>query len=476
MQAEEKLRRAFDNIYDQHPFLAAIVASWKVHESQRIKTAATNGPQMFWNRKFIDTCSIGETTALVYHEAFHIFLLHHLRFAGIDATEWNIAADLAGNYHCREYIPRRIGNVDLCFPGQGSYSHLEVGKDAEWYYKKLKDEQKKQPKPQPGQGKPEKGEGEGSGGSQDKSDESQDEKDESEGSGEAGDQEQENSEGNSSGDEKSEDESEPEEGEGAGGGSGELPSEPNLPEGFESSDMPGEILPYPGEITEEVVREWEQRTAEAINIAKSHGNAPGFIKQLAEELLGGKSRVNWKAELRRFLTKYAPTRYSYAKPNRRFSWRKDVIMPARKSRTAAPGVVYLDTSGSMDEAQFNRGLLELRGILEAYEYCEVTLVQGDTEIYWDAVKVYDRWSLGNNFKVPSEWVGRGGTELGPGLQELAKSGKYSWIVVVSDMYWSVNRVEDVGVPTFWLMTAGKPVADYMIPKFGVAIELPQEEA
>src|SRR5258706_7712301 len=97
--AEEKLRRAFDGIYDQHPFLATTVATWKVYETKRISTAATNGPQMFWNREFIDKCTIGETLGLVYHEAFHVFLLHHLRFAGIDAKEWNIAADLAGNYY-----------------------------------------------------------------------------------------------------------------------------------------------------------------------------------------------------------------------------------------------------------------------------------------------------------------------------------------------------------------------------------------
>ncbi len=359
----------------------------------------------------------------------------------------------------------KIGDINICFPGQGTYSHLEVNHDAEWYYKKLHDEQKQEPKPEPGQGKSEKGEGQGSGGSQDKSDESQDTKDESEGTDEGNGE----SQGNSG-------ENKPEEGgenEASGGGKSPLPSEPNLPEGYEPSDQPGEILPYPGEITEEVIREWEQRTAEAINIAKAHGNAPGFLKELAEELLGGKSKVNWKAELRRFLTKYAPTRYSYAKPNRRFSWRKDVVMPARKSRTAAPGVVYMDTSGSMDVDQFNRGLLELRGILEAYEHCEVTLVQGDTQIYWEKTKIFDRWSL-NDLKVPQEWVGRGGTELAGGMMELAKSGKYSWIIIISDMYWHVNQVEDVGVPVFWLMTQGKPTAEMYTPKFGVAIELPKE--
>lgn len=466
--AEVKLRKSFDNIYDQHQFLAGIVASWKVAESKRIKTAATNGPQMWWNRDFIDRCTISETTAVIYHEAFHVFLLHHLRFAGIDASEWNIAADLAGNYYCREFIPRRIASIDLCFPGQGTFSHLEVNKDAEWYYKKLHEEKPKQPQSQPqkgeGQSKPEKGESEGSGGSQDKSDESQDEEDETEGSDTSDtSDEQEEAQGGSGGAEGGED------------GKPGLPSEPNLPEGYESSGMPGEILPYPGEVTEEVQREWEMRTAEAINTALMHGNAPGFIKELAEQLLGSKSRVNWKAELRRFLTKYAPTRYSYAKPNRRSSWRKDVILPARKSRTAAPGVVYIDTSGSMDVDQFNRGLAELRGILEAYEHCEVTLVQGDTQIYWEKAKVFDRWNLGD-LKVPMEWVGRGGTELSGGMMELAKSGKYSWIIVVSDMYWSVNRVEDAGVPVFWLMTTGKPPYDYMIPTFGVAIELPRETA
>lgn len=66
----------FDDIYDNHPYLSGIVCQWDVIETDTVKTAATNGPQMFYNAEFLESLTRGEAAWLMLHEAGHVFLGH----------------------------------------------------------------------------------------------------------------------------------------------------------------------------------------------------------------------------------------------------------------------------------------------------------------------------------------------------------------------------------------------------------------
>src|SRR5712664_1412454 len=101
LTAKEKLYRAFDIMYDRYPYLASIVASWRVTNFEGIPTAATDGPNLMYNTKFIDSLNVSETTDVILHEAGHVFLGHHFRFERSVFERYgpilNIGLDLALN-------------------------------------------------------------------------------------------------------------------------------------------------------------------------------------------------------------------------------------------------------------------------------------------------------------------------------------------------------------------------------------------
>lgn len=420
LTVKQKLRRSFDTIYDRYPYLASIAASWKISESKMFPTAATDGPNLYYNPDFVASLSISECVDLWLHELGHIFLGHHLRFLGKPAKEWNVAADLALNDHIISHLnPSGLVRREGCFPGEGQFRDFERGKTAEHYYELVKKLFPPQPQPQDGEGEPGEGEGEGQG--------------QGKGQGQPG--------------------------QGQGKGKG-------LPQSI------GEILPHPGddgteEAQAEIQREWEQQVARGINDAKACGNLPGWMEELASNLYAKKSEVDWKMTLRRFLTKYAPTAYTYLRPNRRHSHRSDVIMPARHGRSAAPGAILVDTSGSMSEPEMNAAFTEISSILSVYTYADVTMYQSDTRLI-DGNKKFARWDF--PLRLPHTWKGRGGTDLGPGIAAIGRERKYGYLLILSDMAWSYTTVPNPGIPTIWLMTR-KP--NYGKVPFGMAIQLPE---
>ena len=483
LTAEEKMRRGFDNIYDRYQPFASIVQSWIVysrtcdcivhpispdeiaqygHCKSAMPTAATDGPRLWYNTKFVDRLSIADTTALILHEAMHIFCGHHMRFADLkSAREWNVAADLAGNDYIYIHLPQDGKLISMaCLPGVGKFAHLPRGKDAEWYLDAVKE---MKPKPQPGQGKPqpqEKGDksdsGNGGGGEGDEGEES-----ESEGGSESSEKPQDGSKGSGSNKSSSKGDKGQDEAQKGSGGAG-LPDE--LPEIEDTRpDLPrslGEILPHPSsgdpEAMEEAKQEWEQDVARAVRTAKSCGNMPGWLQSLADTLIGNEpdEKINWKAYLKRFCIKNVPVGgQTFQRMNRRFGYRRDIIIPAEQSKQAANGVLLTDVSGSMHTSEMNLGLYELSQIFAAYGKCSITMMQADTRLIADGEKLFTKKDL--PLKVPQTWYGRGGTNLVGAIEEIGKmSGARRWkyLIILSDMEWNYTEARNPGIPTMWITT------------------------
>jgi predicted metal-dependent peptidase len=415
--AEEKIDRAKDNIFKKFPFFSVIVADWKIREDQFCPTMATDGPGLYYNRMFVDSLTQNETNDVILHEAGHIFLAHHLRFVNPDGTkrpaqEWNIAADLALNDHIIKNFDQsgKIRKAS-CFPGETPFQNFPRKKDAEFYDKMMPQDLRDLNKPM------------------------------------------------SIDDLLKEIDKMIKDAGGKGIGKGMVI--PGI----------GGIRPHPSqdpnateEEKEEAQKQWESQVAGGIMTARGCGNSPGFIEEVAKEFMVENSAIDWKNLLRRFLTKYSHTRYSYHKPNRRSSYRKDVIMPARLTREASDGCILVDTSGSMSVGEMNRALKEAEKILIAYPGSRVTLRQADTQLQ-KSEKIFQRWDF--PMSVPPTWSGRGGTELAGPIAELSKMKKFQWLIVVSDMIWNYGETRDPGIPTFWLMTKDSTHT----PPFGMAIPL-----
>jgi predicted metal-dependent peptidase len=480
MNAAERVRRAFDNIYDRHPYFASIVASWTVSYFTPTgtwqpgdMTAATNGPKLYINPDFIETLNIAETTDLMLHEAGHVFLGHHLRFSNVkDPREWNIAADLGLNDYIMPYLDHtgKIYNEGL-FPGRGPFADLPTGKDAEWYFDKVRQSRPKMPQPQQGgQGSKGQGTSQGQRGQQ-SSGAGQPQQGQAQAGGSGGAKQEGKPEGKGKANGDKTDEKSENEGEGSGNGPQPIPNtRPDLPQSI------GDILPYPlgeDEDMDEVQREWEQKIAQGVQDAAAIGNLPGWIKELAEELYGHKSKLDWKLILRRFLTKNVPMGgTSFERLNRRQAYRaRTILVPSNRSRQASNGVILVDTSGSMNTTQCDLALSEVEKILKTFPRCEVTMMMADTRLIEGSERVFHRSDF--PLKVPQEWMGRGGTDLSEAILEVGKMAKrrnWKWFLVVSDMYWAATRSTNPGIPTIFVWTPmGQEAEPYARAPYGQLI-------
>lgn len=407
---------------------------------------ATNGAYLYWSRAFVDSLSKDDVCDVVLHEAGHIFLGHHLRQEKRDAFQWNVAADLALNDLLEPYYQpdgkiRRIG----VFPGWHGCSEFygwRQGQTSEFYYGELSKYWKKKQQQSNAGGQPRDGApsqqgapapGQAGGGPPQQ---------QGSGSGEQGD-------------------SEPE---------AYNPLAKPYDEAVRGQQVIGEILPAVLDDNPEAhaaaEREWEERVAQGISQAKAVGNVPGWVKEQSERMHGEAAGVNWKMLLRRFMTQHTHRGLDYKRPSRRHSWRKDIIMPSNRGLTAAPGAVLLDTSGSMHTDDLNRALVELEGILQAFQDSQVTLFQCDMRITDERLFRKADFPL----RTPLEWVGRGGTDLGPAIKKIGeKHRNFKWLVIISDMEWNVGDAEDPGIATLWLPTTPEDRWYWGEPTFGQVI-------
>jgi predicted metal-dependent peptidase len=490
--AEKKIRRGLDEILDRFPFFSAIVARWKVSESSRVSTFATDGPNLFWNRSFVDQLSHRDVAWTILHEAGHVFLGHHVRIAKIDATPKakNVGCDLALNDIIRSGAPERMVKF-ACFPGLGSYAHLPKDRDAEFYISQIGREAAQDEQDDGSDEPDEENEADKGGDDSDASegdsgsDESESETESSENGsgGSESDSEGSGSESDSEGSESGSDASESDSGEsesdeessGSGSdasgsgeessGSGE-PSETNLDD-LGTGDL-GEVLPAPeakeGEKSEEEA--WRQVVSDGITAARIAGNLPGYIEQISSNLFASKKTIGWKELLRRFMQEVSKAQLSFARPNRRSAWRSDVILPTRHSRDSGKGCVLVDTSGSMSEDACNSALGEIEEILSAFQDASVTLLQCDTRLI-EGERKFSKQDF--PLKVPVSWLGRGGTDLTPALRKIAlRRGEFSWLAVITDGFWSMDSVIDAGIPTIYVIT---PHGARSKARFGTTIRM-----
>jgi predicted metal-dependent peptidase len=98
----------------------------------------------------------------------------------------------------------------------------------------------------------------------------------------------------------------------------------------------------------------------------------------------------------------------------------------------------------MDEA-----FVQLSGLLREWPKAVVTMIQCDSIIHDRAVKTYDYNDL--PLRIPREWLGRGGTEMQPGVDWLAKRRhEFDWAIFITDMGFSWGALTESGVPTFFV--------------------------
>ena len=152
-------------LLQNEPFFAAL--SRRIHKTPTtaIPTAGvklnkhTAQFEMIYNPEFFEKLEDNHKLGVFMHEYYHIIFEHvtgRLPPEGMNIV-WNIATDLAINSHLKGMLPE-----GCCMPEEDRFKDYPAGKSAEWYYAKLKQEQKDQQDQQDGDG--EAGDGGGQGG------------------------------------------------------------------------------------------------------------------------------------------------------------------------------------------------------------------------------------------------------------------------------------------------------------------------
>ena len=111
-------------------FFGALMLFASIKESTKLDTAATDGRDIFFNKKFLESLTSSEQNALMLHEVLHMALLHVQRRQSRDPYIWNIAADIVVN----DLIER---NTSFKLPKGAIVDNAYRDKSVEYIYEAL---------------------------------------------------------------------------------------------------------------------------------------------------------------------------------------------------------------------------------------------------------------------------------------------------------------------------------------------------
>lgn len=403
MSALQKITKARAALITGHPFFGSLALRLTLEESGAIPTMATDGVRMLYNPAFVDGLTMPELTGVCAHEVMHCALNHITRAGARDLKQWNVAADHAVN-------PLLI-DAGLTLPKSALIDARFAGKSAEEIYRLL-------PAPSPqggqgGQGSPQAGTGQGT------------------------------------------------QGQTASLGPQNAPSGQTGP-----GDDPGGcggILPAPAgqspAAKAELEQEWTIATVQAANAARAAGRMPGGIARMVDELKAGV--VDWREVLRRFIATAAPSDYSWFPPNRRYV-AQGLYLPALKPDHIGRIAVFIDTSGSIDDATLAMFAAELNSILEDVQPETVNVLYCDTHI--SSAEEFEP----ADYPIKLEAQGGGGTDFRPPFAHLDREGiEPVCAIYLTDLECS-SFPQDPGYPVLWASNGRQTAPFGEIVKIGAA--------
>jgi predicted metal-dependent peptidase len=207
---------------------------------------------------------------------------------------------------------------------------------------------------------------------------------------------------------------------------------------------------------------WDRVVAEAMEFSKKMGKLPAGMQRQYDEL--HKSKINWRAFIRRTVASKIPFDYSYARPNRRYV-AHDIYMPTVVGEKIKI-ICSIDTSGSITQDELTSFISEMIGIARSFAYVDFVVLTHDVEVH-DDVKISDNTIS----KLKSLVVhGGGGTSHKPLFNYVSKNMK-KWdcklLVSFTDGH-SVFPEKSGGVDTIFVLGGSHAPRENM-PKWAKTI-------
>jgi predicted metal-dependent peptidase len=214
-------------------------------------------------------------------------------------------------------------------------------------------------------------------------------------------------------------------------------------QGTMSGDQFDDCMPAPGDAAQQAQAEAETKIKikQAANAAKAMGKLPGALADLVDEVL--KPKVDWREELRRFMTQVRKDDQSWNRGQRRFL-AQGLYLPAMHNPSMGPIVIGLDTSGSV----FDRApefLAEIQAICEDCSPEKIVVLHVDSK-----VQRMDEYEPGDT--IAHKVCGGGGTDLRTGFRWVeAHDVQPSVMVWLTDLETPFDEVPPE-FPVIWVST------------------------
>ncbi len=362
-------------VFDNRPFFASLAARLDIIEvptgekslgGQAIDTMATDMERIFYNPDFVEKITIEECAGVLMHEILHVAYLHGLRRGSRDPLLWNIACDYAINPIVLDSggkLPR-LGD-DPSHPG-----YCLDAKYKDWSATAIYDDLLKDAKEMPfklnGQG----GDGE-------------DGKDGKDGKG----------------------------------------KQPLWGEILDPQDETGKKKGQAQQA--DLENETKLAVQSAAAAAKAVGKLPGSLQGLVEAI--GEPEVDWQDYIAKVLASIIPDNYTWRKPRRSLYANYGIYMPSTECNGCGRGVVSIDTSGSVSDAELRAYVREVAGVIDMCNPDHVDIIQHDAVVH-----SITEWEAGDDFSS-LKITGRGGTCIQPTFDAIEEMDEQpAWVIILSD--------------------------------------------
>lgn len=434
--AFNKMRRAFTMIITQFKFFAELLFNLRIAEYNGIPTMATDGKSIVYNPQFVNGLTDAETVFVIIHEIMHNANFHFARMGGRLPKLWNHAADYAINIQIDD-MQKDVRKPDvIATPKNILLDEKYRNMNAEIIYDILFKED-------PNQAGDDQGDGDGQGGDGD-GQEGDGEGQDGNGQGKPGQGKPGQGKGKGKGKGKPDPNADVDYGPGGGGGTpkGDV-HKPGDFEGKGKTVMEGNT---DLEKTDKNNLEdaWKRIRIDASSNARGTGSASldRWIRKAT------KPKVNWKAELKKFVAQIFDQK-DYAYFNKRFIGRGDYLPGPRDTdkSTYENVVIAIDTSGSIGDDTLAKFGAEMLKLFKTYAIKKCYVIWCDYSI--QSVQEFE--VADNTFKLDKlKPRGGGGTSFVPPFKwiqdNILRKGKTpAFMVYFTDAYGDAPAVGSYGI-------------------------------
>lgn len=233
----------------------------------------------------------------------------------------------------------------------------------------------------------------------------------------------------------------------------QLPPQPQgsgKPQAGPGNPLDNDVMPAK-DMSQSGVDKAKTMISQAANVAKAMGKLPEHVEAMIDEIFNPK--VDWREQLRSFLTEATPTDYSFARPNRRYiAGESPMYLPSMAGHDSMESLVFvMDTSGSITMDELQQGLGEVVGAIT--DVCPKRLVVA----YCDsAVQHHDVFDQPGEAQVADSFkrYGAGGTNMLAALKWTQRNFPNTKAVIVwTDGVCSFPTEDaEYGFPVLWAIS------------------------